>query len=165
LLLEIAEVGSQPTVLEIKLGKKGSKDEVMQVVNPIAIGNRDVFLEGSEIYILRGFAESEVRFFKTVLTNVPNVSDTAIRLSYMFKSFLPATAKILDCMERLRDWRPGHRPQERAEFVGDRVLELIVTDVIVPMFPEAGSGKLTRVVQKIVCNIQLAEVALKTGLK
>lgn len=60
-----------------------------------------------------------------------------------------------------KDW-PVHS-SERLEFLGDAVLELIVTDFLFHTFPEKQEGELTELRSRIVRNAALAKVAFELG--
>lgn len=53
---------------------------------------------------------------------------------------------------------------ERLEFLGDAVLELVVTDYLYKKYPEKPEGELTAVRAALVNTISLAEAAQKLGL-
>lgn len=53
---------------------------------------------------------------------------------------------------------------ERLEFLGDAVLELIITAELYALLPQADEGKLTQLRSRIVSRQTLAEVALTLGL-
>ena len=53
---------------------------------------------------------------------------------------------------------------ERLEFLGDAVLELVATEFLYASFPESGEGKLTAFRSALVKGKHLAQVARKLGL-
>jgi ribonuclease-3 len=53
---------------------------------------------------------------------------------------------------------------ERVEYLGDAVLELIVTDYLYHLYPEAQEGKLTDIRSALVRGRNLADIALHIGL-
>ena len=53
---------------------------------------------------------------------------------------------------------------QRLEFLGDRVLALVVADMLIAAFPEAEEGELARRLTGLVRNESCAEVALEAGL-
>lgn len=59
-------------------------------------------------------------------------------------------------------WRVGHN--ERLEFLGDAVLELIVTEKLYYLFPQKPEGELTSFRAALVNAKMLAEVAVEIGL-
>ncbi|NLZ27428.1 MAG: ribonuclease III [Firmicutes bacterium] len=53
---------------------------------------------------------------------------------------------------------------ERLEYLGDSVLELVVSDYLFKTYPLALEGDLTKLRAKIVCEKSLARIALRLGL-
>lgn len=53
---------------------------------------------------------------------------------------------------------------ERLEFLGDAVLQVIVSDIVFMQRPEASEGQLSRLRSSVVRDVTLAEVALELGL-
>ena len=61
--------------------------------------------------------------------------------------------------------RSAHGPNnERLEFLGDAVLQVIVSQIVFSDKPEASEGQLSRLRSSIVRDVTLAEVALSLGL-
>lgn len=58
----------------------------------------------------------------------------------------------------------GLSHNERLEFLGDAVLELVVTDFLYKKYPSYTEGELTAVRSALVNAIIISEVALKTGM-
>jgi ribonuclease-3 len=58
----------------------------------------------------------------------------------------------------------GHLNNERLEFLGDAILDAIVSDFLFIEFPDADEGGLTRLRSKIVSRSTLNELALVLGL-
>jgi ribonuclease-3 len=54
---------------------------------------------------------------------------------------------------------------ERLEFLGDAVLDLIVSEYLINSFQEAKEGDMTKWRAAVVCELTLAEVARKLGLQ
>ena len=54
---------------------------------------------------------------------------------------------------------PGIKSNERLEFLGDAILEEIVTRYLYATYPDAGEGELTRLRKSIVCEETLAAAA------
>jgi ribonuclease-3 len=61
--------------------------------------------------------------------------------------------------------RTGSGTYQRLEFLGDRVLGLIIADALVARFPEAPEGELSRVFHRIVSGETCAAVAEELGLE
>ncbi len=57
------------------------------------------------------------------------------------------------------DGNSAGRTYQRLEFLGDRVLGLVVTDILVEGFPDAREGDLSRMLSKLVSRDTCAEVA------
>lgn len=53
---------------------------------------------------------------------------------------------------------------ERFEFLGDAVLELVITDLIIKRFPDSLEGELSRIRASIVNEKELADLASRLGL-
>jgi len=60
--------------------------------------------------------------------------------------------------------RSGQRSNERLEFLGDRVLGLVVADLLMSRFARESEGALTRRHAGLVCRETLAEIALELDL-
>ena len=61
--------------------------------------------------------------------------------------------------------RSAHGPNnERLEFLGDAVLQIIVSQIVFSDKPEASEGQLSRLRSSIVRDVTLAEVALALGV-
>ncbi len=59
----------------------------------------------------------------------------------------------------------GHAASyQRLEFLGDRVLALVIADLLIAAFPDAEEGELARRLTALVRNESCAEVALEIGL-
>ncbi len=54
---------------------------------------------------------------------------------------------------------------ERLEFLGDAVLDLIVSEYLFSSFPDAKEGEMTKWRAAVVCELTLADVARKLGLQ
>ena len=53
---------------------------------------------------------------------------------------------------------------ERLEFLGDAVLQIVISEYIFDNFKDYGEGKLTRMRQKLVCENTLAKIAERLSL-
>ena len=58
----------------------------------------------------------------------------------------------------------GHHHNQRLEFLGDAVLQLIISDMLYATHPSDQEGSLTHQRQLLVCETALSEVASKLGL-
>ncbi len=59
---------------------------------------------------------------------------------------------------------PGREHNERLEFLGDAVLELVVTDYLYKKYPEKPEGELTAVRAALVNTISISDAATKLGM-
>ena len=59
----------------------------------------------------------------------------------------------------------GSRSYERLEFLGDAVVEMIVSDEVFARFPEMDEGGMTRMKISLVSGVTLSEVASDLGLR
>lgn len=69
----------------------------------------------------------------------------------------------LSASERI-EFTSAKNSNERLEFLGDAVLDMVVAEIIFKKFPFKGEGFLTEVRSKIVSRKQLSSIALKIGL-
>ena len=75
------------------------------------------------------------------------------RLNYQFKNFdLLQEAMSHSSLE-------GAKNNERLEFLGDGVLNLVVAEYLIAHFPHVQEGKLSRMRAQLVCKEALAKVA------
>jgi ribonuclease-3 len=59
---------------------------------------------------------------------------------------------------------PGREHNERLEFLGDAVLELVVTDFLYKKYPEKPEGELTAVRAALVNTVSISDAAGKLGM-
>jgi len=59
---------------------------------------------------------------------------------------------------------PGRQDNERLEFLGDAVLQLVVTDLLYDSYPHLAEGQMAKVRAAVVSRATLAEIALELGL-
>ncbi len=59
--------------------------------------------------------------------------------------------------------RGGHENNERLEFLGDAVLDMVVSEYMYRQFPQMPEGELTKLRAAVVCEGSLAELARKLG--
>lgn len=59
---------------------------------------------------------------------------------------------------------PGSRNNQRLEFLGDAVLEIVISEHLFHLMPRSSEGELTKLRAVIVCEPSLAEAARKIGL-
>ena len=60
--------------------------------------------------------------------------------------------------------RGGHENNERLEFLGDAVLDMVVSEYMFRQFPQMPEGELTKLRAAVVCEGSLAELARKLGI-
>src|SRR3989344_3199790 len=61
-----------------------------------------------------------------------------------------------------KDWKLAHN--ERLEFLGDAVLELVVTEYLYAQYPNKSEGELTSIRAALVNTVSLAKAAGELGL-
>lgn len=61
--------------------------------------------------------------------------------------------------EFLQDKPPAYRDNERLEFLGDAVLDVVVSDLLLESFPEAPEGQLSKMRAAVVNEKTLAQIA------
>jgi ribonuclease-3 len=59
---------------------------------------------------------------------------------------------------------PGRADNERLEFLGDAVLQLVVTDYLYSTYPDLAEGKLAKIRAAVVSRHALADVARRIGI-
>lgn len=86
------------------------------------------------------------------------------RLGYSFQD--PSLLELAFVHRSVLNERPDYQGQsnERLEFLGDAVLEIIVTDYLFHRFPKEQEGALTRMRSEAVCEASFAKIARKIGL-
>jgi len=67
--------------------------------------------------------------------------------------------------EFLQDRPLSQRDNERLEFLGDAVLDAVLSDILLEAFPESPEGKLSKMRAAVVNEKTLAEMALNLGLQ
>ena len=97
--------------------------------------------------------------FKRKEANVPlweaKLEQLQQRTGFRFRDF--ALLKQAMTHSSYRNESGLERDNERLEFLGDAVLELLVTERLVELFPSAGEGELTRRRVSFVCEKSLSE--------
>jgi ribonuclease-3 len=95
-------------------------------------------------------------------SDVARLEDVAARLGYVFKD-LTLLKRAMTHMSTIGDKQSGQSYQ-RLEFQGDRVLALVVTDMLMAEFPHANEGELARRLTALVRNETCVEVARELDL-
>lgn len=83
-------------------------------------------------------------------------------LSYTFSD--PALLRLALTHRSVSSDNPGRQDNERLEFLGDAVLQLVVTNQIYTRYPDLPEGQLAKVRAAAVSGWTLAEVASRIGL-
>lgn len=95
----------------------------------------------------------------------PDIQELAGRLGHAFKSLeLLEDALTHPSLAGFKQRRTGALPYERMEFLGDRVLGLIIAEWLYLRFPEAKEGELAKRHTALVNRDALGAVALEIGL-
>ncbi len=85
-------------------------------------------------------------------------------LGYQFKDQNLLTESLIHKSYSYENLASKLKHNERLEFLGDAVLELVVSDLLMEHFPEAAEGELSRLRASIVNETQLATVASQLEL-
>lgn len=67
--------------------------------------------------------------------------------------------------ENFQDLSPADRDNERLEFLGDAILDVVVSDLLLETFPNANEGQLSKMRAAVVNEKTLAQMALSIGLQ
>lgn len=84
------------------------------------------------------------------------------RLGYRFAE--PQLLKLALTHRSVSSEDPGRNDNERLEFLGDAVLQLVVTDLLYESYPQLAEGQMAKVRAAVVSRSTLAEVALALDL-
>jgi ribonuclease-3 len=79
------------------------------------------------------------------------------RLGYAFTE--PALLKLALTHRSVSSEDPGRKDNERLEFLGDAVLQLVVTDLLYEAYPHLAEGQMAKVRAAVVSRGALADVA------
>lgn len=90
-----------------------------------------------------------------------DVKELEKTIGYSFRDpgLLPAALTHSSYANEMKGKIPGIKSNERLEFLGDAILEEIVTRYLYATYPDAGEGELTRLRKSIVCEETLAAAA------
>ena len=89
----------------------------------------------------------------------PKELEKTIGYTFRDADLLPAALTHSSYANEMRGKIPGITSNERLEFLGDAILEEIVTRYLYTAFPDDGEGKLTILRKAIVCEETLASAA------
>jgi ribonuclease-3 len=79
------------------------------------------------------------------------------RLGYTFAE--PSLLRLALTHRSVSSQDPGRKDNERLEFLGDAVLQLVVTDLLYETYPQLAEGQMAKVRAAVVSRGALAEVA------
>src|SRR6185436_4345839 len=88
--------------------------------------------------------------------------ETRIGYSFRDKRFLESAFTHRSYLNENR--RPGAEHNERLEFLGDAVLELVVTEFLFAKYPDKPEGELTAYRAALVNTISISDAATKLGM-
>ena len=91
------------------------------------------------------------------------LADLESKIKYIFKDrslLIEALTHRSACNEK----RGFIKNNERLEFLGDAVVELVITDLLLERFPERNEGKLSKIRASLVNTDSLADLARKIAL-
>ena len=94
----------------------------------------------------------------------PKELEKTIGYTFRDADLLPAALTHSSYANEMRGKIPGITSNERLEFLGDAILEEIVTRYLYTAFPDDGEGKLTILRKAIVCEETLAAAARSISL-
>jgi ribonuclease-3 len=83
-------------------------------------------------------------------------------LGHSFAS--PALLRLALTHRSVSSEDPSRKDNERLEFLGDAVLQLVVTDLLYDSYPHLAEGQMAKVRAAVVSRGTLAEIALELGL-
>ena len=79
------------------------------------------------------------------------------RIGYSFSE--PAMLRLALTHRSVSSEDPGRNDNERLEFLGDAVLQLVVTDLLFESYPQLAEGQMAKVRAAVVSKPTLAEIA------
>jgi ribonuclease-3 len=102
------------------------------------------------------------------MTDTTHIEESLIRLEKVLGVTFADQIHLLTAITH-RSYLNEHREakqehNERYEFLGDAVLELVVTDFLFQKYPEKPEGELTAIRAALVNTVSLAEVSAKLGV-
>ena len=84
------------------------------------------------------------------------------RLGYTFKD--QALLRLALTHRSVSAEDPGRNDNERLEFLGDAVLQLVITDLLYDSYPQLAEGQMAKVRAAVVSRPTLAEIARSTSI-
>src|SRR3982750_2115390 len=94
----------------------------------------------------------------------PNYAELESRLGHRFRDAVLRETAMTHTSWLNEAGRPERSDNERLEFLGDAVLDLVVSDVLMQRFPTRREGDLSRARAALVSETALAQVALAIDL-
>ncbi len=102
-----------------------------------------------------------------VTQELPAVHELEKRLGYTFGDRAIILQALTHCSfghEVLKEKPTSLRDNERLEFLGDAVLELVLSDILLEVYSDADEGKLSKARASVVNEKSLAELAKSIGI-
>ena len=95
-----------------------------------------------------------------------NISELIIALGYDFSdiSYLETALTHISYSNELKLRGTGYKSNERLEFLGDAVLQIVISDLLYRTFDKCNEGTLTKMRQYLVCQKTLAKIAAGLSL-
>jgi ribonuclease-3 len=90
----------------------------------------------------------------------PRYADLEVRIGYTFRKAALCETALTHTSWLNEAGRPDRSDNERLEFLGDAVLDLVVSDLLMRRFPDRREGDLSRARAALVSETGLARVAL-----
>src|SRR5690242_14015573 len=90
----------------------------------------------------------------------PRYADLEARLGYTFRNATLCETALTHTSWLNEAGRPDRSDNERLEFLGDAVVDLVVSDLLMRRFPDRREGDLSRARAALVSETGLARVAL-----
>lgn len=90
-----------------------------------------------------------------------SILEKRLRVTFNDRGLLKRALTHKSYLNENRNWPLGHN--ERLEFLGDAVLELVVTDFLFRKYPDKQEGLLTAYRAGLVNTMRLADVAIELG--
>jgi ribonuclease-3 len=96
------------------------------------------------------------------MSNITSLQTLQEQLRYTFgdpRLLLLSLTHVSYGHENHQDRNPSHRDNERFEFLGDSVLSLVISDLLLESFPEASEGQLSKMRAAVVNEKTLSEIS------
>ncbi len=96
------------------------------------------------------------------MNNTPSIQSLQEQLRYTFgdpRLLLLSLTHVSFGHENHQDRNPAQRDNERFEFLGDAVLSLVISDLLLEAFPEASEGQVSKMRAAVVNEKTLSEIS------